>query len=110
LNPNKPIIIANEVKVCWHIPDAKYMQLQQLLGLDVPGGSWNFDVTLSPLGNYITSINGELMFNAQKAWLDGKGTLINGERHFSFRYNVPGNSCVPSTWYPLTVIVTSQLD
>jgi hypothetical protein len=109
LDDNQVLPVPQKVKVCWETDLARYVQLQQILGLDVAGGVWEFDSSLSPQNDYITSINGAYIFNAQKAWIDGKGTLIDNNRHFTFRYYINGSMCIPNSVYEMTVIVTNDI-
>jgi hypothetical protein len=104
-----------QVKICWQVDLARHVQLQQILGLNVSDGSWEFDSTLGvssmpPNNSYITtSVDGAYMFNAQKAWLDGKGTDVDGDKYFTFKYYINNSKCIPNRIYTLTVIVTPNL-
>jgi hypothetical protein len=107
LDNNQVLPVPRVVTICWAVPDAKHIQMQQILGLDVKGGIWDFDLTLTPLTDYITTINGSYMFNAQKAWIDGKGTLTGTNRHFTFYYTINGSMCIPNSIYQITIILTN---
>jgi hypothetical protein len=109
LGKDQVLPVPKRAKMCWKADAARHVQLQQILGLDVAGGVWDFDPSLSPLNDYITSINGAYLFNAHKAWLSGGGTLVGTDRHFVFHYYVNGSQCIPNSVYELTVIVTEDI-
>jgi hypothetical protein len=109
LNNNLQLPVPKEVRVCWKVDLARNVQLQQILGLDVAGGVWEFDPSLSPQSDYITAINGAYLFNAQKAWLDGKGVLVGTDRYFTFKYYINGSDCFQNSIYEMTVIVTEDI-
>jgi hypothetical protein len=107
LDTNQELPLPREVTICASMPDAKYIQLQQIMGMDVSGGVWSFDATLAPITDYITtSVNGEYMFDAQKAWLDGKGAIVGATRHFTFYYAINGSMCIPNSLHELKIILT----
>jgi hypothetical protein len=116
LKDNQVLPLPKQVRICWQVDLARHVQLQQILGLDVAGGIWDFDPTLidnmlsPPWSGYITTVNGAYLFNAQKAWLDGKGTLVGTERHFTFSYYINGSYCIPNSIYQFTVIVTENIN
>jgi hypothetical protein len=110
LKDNQVLPLPKQVRICWQVDLARHVQLQQILGLDVKDGAWSFDPTLIPSSDYITTVNGAYLFNAQKAWLDGKGTLIGTERHFTFSYTINGSYCIPNSVYQFTVIVTENIN
>jgi hypothetical protein len=109
LKDEQVLPVPKRIRMCWQVDLARHVQLQQILGLDVAGGVWDFDPTLSPLTDYITSVNGAYLFNAQKAWLDNKGVLVGTDRHFTFGYYINGSYCIPNSVYELTVIVTQDM-
>ncbi|MDR0384685.1 MAG: choice-of-anchor L domain-containing protein [Prevotellaceae bacterium] len=106
--------VPKQVKICKDIDLARNVQLQQILGLDVSDGLWDFDPTLLDAdllpqwSGYITTVNDAYLFNAQKAWLDNKGTLTGTDRHFTFKYHIYGSACIPDGFHELTVIVTEN--
>ena len=109
LNSDQAFPVPTTLYVCAHINPARHVQLQQAFGLDVSGGAWGFDASLTPLADYITNVNGAYVFNAQKAWLDGKGTASGSNRHFNFNYYINGSNCFPNSVHTLTIVVTEEM-
>ncbi|MDR2563718.1 MAG: hypothetical protein LBC98_07225 [Prevotellaceae bacterium] len=117
LSRNSIALHPDTVVVCHTIPSSAYMQLNQILGLEIDG-TWSYNADLNP---YVTvyaapsNFVGAHFFDAQKAWADGKGTPGRYKsdplaRRYEFTYTPGQGGCLSdNSPRKMVLIVTNKL-
>jgi hypothetical protein len=114
----------NPIVVCKDEAKSRNINISQILGLDIDGGTWDYPVNA---GNIVTNnlkINssGAIIFDAYKAWQDATAAInpikiaysidYKGDTEamkFVFRYTAPAGNCIGNTVKTIEIIVTKTM-
>ena len=117
-NPVVTSTLRDTIAVCWFMPSAAHLQLNQIMGLEA-NGTWGYDMELDPYMSVASSPSqfaGAYVFDASAAWSNlksaGFGVTYNGDSNsakFVFKYTTPVQACFSDKTRELVIIVTSKL-
>ncbi|MDR2563839.1 MAG: GEVED domain-containing protein [Prevotellaceae bacterium] len=121
---SKPVVpsMLDTIVICYSIPSAAYMQLNQIIGIEA-NGQWNYNSDLTPYVNAISSPShfaGAYIFNATAAWSEVQSNSLyasykivyNGDINaaaFTFRYITGAQSCFENKSRRLVLVITSKI-